>query len=103
MYFDFVIAKYLSKCVQTIFMFLLSLRNFCFVSRYLNKVIKQYKEEIAIALGTTARYKEALRQRQAAVLSGNSGWHATGSEGSSRKCNNNTLQKDLLLCFKCLL
>ena len=54
-------------------MFLLSLRNFCFVSRYLNKVIKQYKEEIAIALGTTARYKEALRQRQAAVLSGNSG------------------------------
>ena len=68
MYFDFVIAKYLSKCVQTMFIFLLSVRDFCFVSS-----IEQYKEEKAIALGTTARYKEALRQRQAAVLSGNSG------------------------------
>ena len=69
-------------------MFLLSLRDFFLVIRYLKEVIKQYKEEKTIALGTAARYKEALKQRQTAVLSGNSGRHAAGSEGSSGKCKN---------------
>ena len=91
MYPDFVIAKYLSKFVQTIFMFLLSPRDFYLVIRYLKEVIKQYKEEKSIALGTAARYKEALKQRQAAVLGGNSGRHAASSEGSSGKCKSLTL------------
>ena len=60
----------------------------------MKEVIKQYKEEKTIALGTAARYKEALKQRQAAVLSGNSGRHAAGSESSSGKCKSITLQKD---------
>lgn len=42
--------------------------------RYLKEVVKQYKEEKTMALGTAARYKEALKQR-----------HSSGSNSNTAK------------------